>query len=153
TVVSVLGRKLFILPVPGDYELVELGTGVAVFFFLPWCQLRRSHVSVNLLVNRFSKLGQQIFVTLGNGSLLLLSGVILWRLWNGFAEKFPYGSDALRDFFNMGYKPFYPETSYELQIPIWILYGAALVGALAFVLTSLLTLIEDLAPHQKDPRP
>ena len=40
TVVSVVGRALFSAPIPGDFELVEIGMAVAVFAFLPYCQLR-----------------------------------------------------------------------------------------------------------------
>ena len=33
-------------PVPGDYEMVQDGTGFAIFAFLPWCQLNRGHATV-----------------------------------------------------------------------------------------------------------
>ena len=39
-VASVAGRAMIGLglgPVPGDFELVEVGIGVAIFYFLPWC--------------------------------------------------------------------------------------------------------------------
>ncbi len=41
-VVSVSGRARISIglgPVPGDFELVEVGTAIAVFFFLPWTYL------------------------------------------------------------------------------------------------------------------
>jgi len=45
-VVSVIGRSfsgMGLGPVPGDYELVEMGVGVAIFFFMPWCYLQGGH--------------------------------------------------------------------------------------------------------------
>ena len=51
-IVSITGRALIPLglrPVPGDFELVAAGTAFAVFCFLPWCQLERGHVSVDIL--------------------------------------------------------------------------------------------------------
>ena len=38
-VASITGRALVpmgLAPVPGDFELIEVGAAVVVFFFLPW---------------------------------------------------------------------------------------------------------------------
>ncbi|NAZ18074.1 hypothetical protein GT020_18790, partial [Glutamicibacter soli] len=43
---GVLGR---LRPVRGDYELIEMGSAIAVFAFLPWCHLTRAHARVDLL--------------------------------------------------------------------------------------------------------
>ena len=51
-VASVAGRAMIGLglgPVPGDFELVEVGVGIAIFYFLPWCYLRGGHATVDLL--------------------------------------------------------------------------------------------------------
>ena len=47
SLVSVAGRALFTKPLPGDYELVQLGCAVAVAAFLPFCQMRGGHVLVD----------------------------------------------------------------------------------------------------------
>jgi len=39
----------------------------------------------------------------------------------------------------MGSKPFFPETTYELELPVWIPYGLALIGAVMFFVVSLYT--------------
>lgn len=143
TVVSIIGRALNgvgpLGPVPGDYEMVANGCAIAVFFFLPYCQLKRGHVTVDIVVGRFPPRIFALFGLLGDAVIALASVVILRQLWLGFGEKFPYGSDALRDALAMGYKPFFPETTYELEVEVWILYGIALVGALALVIVSLYT--------------
>ena len=46
TVVSIVLRELSGRPIPGDYELVEVGCAVAVFAFLPYCQLTGGNVFV-----------------------------------------------------------------------------------------------------------
>ena len=46
---------------------------------------------------------------------------------------------TLRAHLGMGFKPFFPETTYELEIPVWIPYGLALIGAALFALVSLYT--------------
>ncbi|MEQ9693951.1 TRAP transporter small permease [Shimia sp. SDUM112013] len=142
TVVSIVGRMftgMGLGPVPGDYELVANGCALAVFSFLPYCQLKRGHVTVDILTSRFPKRIEAFLGFLGDVLISVAAVVILRQLWFGFGEKFPYGSDTLRDRLGMGYKPFFPETTYELQIPVWILYGLALVAALLFVIVALYT--------------
>ncbi|HRD76690.1 MAG TPA: TRAP transporter small permease [Hyphomicrobiaceae bacterium] len=46
-VTSVLGRWLFAQPVTGDFDLVQMGTAVSVFAFLPLAQARRSNIMVD----------------------------------------------------------------------------------------------------------
>ena len=142
TVVSITGRALLSFgfgPVRGDYEMVANGCALAVFFFLPFCQLKRGHVTVDIVTSMFSTRMQAMFGMMGDALIALASGLILRQLWFGFGEKFPYGSDALRAALGMGYKPFFPETTYELEIPVWIPYGLALIGAVLFLVVSLYT--------------
>ncbi|MEM7723352.1 MAG: hypothetical protein AAF376_13380, partial [Pseudomonadota bacterium] len=70
--------------------------------------------------------------------------VIAWRLFIGFGEKFPYGSDSLRAALGFGSRPFFPETTYELEIQVWIPYGLALIGAVLFFVTALYTVWRSL---------
>jgi len=44
---SVVGRWLFDFPIPGDFDLAQIGTAVAVFAFLPIAQLRGSNIIVD----------------------------------------------------------------------------------------------------------
>lgn len=139
TVASVLGRRLDAFglgPIAGDYELVELGCAMAIFAFLPWCHLKRSHVVVSIVTDRLPDGVQRGLVLLGDLLVAVAASVMAWQLYLGFGEKYPYGSDAFRAVMQMGYKPFFPETSYELQIPVWIPFAGALLGAVAFVLVS-----------------
>lgn len=139
TVLSITGRALISIglgPIKGDFEMVEMGCAIAVFFFLPWCQLKRGHVTVDILVDRMPRRAHAGFGLIGDTCVLIAASVIAWRLYLGFGEKFPYGSDALRESLSMGYKPFFAETTYELELPIWIPYGMALNGALIFLAVS-----------------
>ncbi len=140
TVASIIGRALLPFggrPIKGDFELVEAGCAIAIFAFLPWCQLKRGHVTVDIFIQLLSRRAQAFLGLLGDLLLALAAYVILWRLWLGFGEKFPYGSDALREALAMGSKPYFVETTYELEMPIWIPYAAALVGAAMFFAVSL----------------
>lgn len=147
TVLSITGRALIFAglgPIKGDFELVEMGCAIAVFFFLPWCQLKRGHVTVDIFVDRLPRRGHAGFGLIGDLCVLVAASLIAWRLYLGFGEKFPYGSDALRETLSMGYKPFFPETTYELELPVWMPYGLALVGAAVFVLVSAYTVWRSL---------
>lgn len=144
TVISIVGRQVINQPVPGDYELVANGVGLAVFGFLPLCQLKRGHVTVDILIGLFPLRLQAFFGLIGDLLIAIVSLVLLRQLWFGFGEKFPFGSDGLRDALGMGYKPFFPETTYELELPIWMLYGTALFGAALFALASLYTVWRSL---------
>lgn len=142
TVVSVIGRGLISIglsPITGDFELVEAGSAIAIFCFLPWCQLNRGHVTVDVFI---SQLGPRAFAFLGlvgDALIAAVAWVILWRMYLGFGEKFPYGSDGLRGLLNLGSKPFFPETTYLLEMPVWIPFGLALIGAAFFFIVSLYT--------------
>lgn len=140
TVTSVIGRAIPGLgPIKGDFELVEMGCAVAIFTFLPWCQLRRGHVTVDLFITRLPLRIQAMLGLIGDALIALASFVILWRLWLGFGEKFPHGSPGFRSALGMGPKPFFPETTYELEVPVWIPLGLCLIGALVFFLVSIFT--------------
>jgi TRAP-type C4-dicarboxylate transport system permease small subunit len=116
SVVSIAGRALngFGLgPVPGDFELVEVGTGVAVFFFLPWAYLRGGHAKVDLLYNHLPGMLQRAVLVLSDLLMLALWLVLTWKLWDGMLEK--------RAYF---------ETTFILQMPLWWAYALCLLGAL-----------------------
>jgi TRAP-type C4-dicarboxylate transport system permease small subunit len=62
-VTSVLGRWLggsplaaklrWLGPVNGDFEMVQMATAVAIFAFLPYCQVRRGNIVVDTFTARF----------------------------------------------------------------------------------------------------
>ncbi len=149
TVASIIGRALLTVnerfgPIKGDFEIVEMGVAIAIFAFMPLAQLRRGHVTVDIFISRLSGRVQAFLGLVGDSLIALASGVILWRFWVGFGEKFPYGSDGLRSALGMGAPPFFPETTYELEVPIWIPYSLALVGAFFFFVVSLYTVWRSL---------
>ncbi len=140
TVTSIIGRALIPLglgPIKGDFELVEAGCAIAIFAFLPWAQLRRGHVTVDIFIQSLPARTQAALGLVGDLLMAVAAGVILWRLWLGFGEKFPYGSDGLRAALGFGAKPYFVETTYELEFPVWIPYAAALVGAALFFVVAL----------------
>lgn len=123
TTVSVTGRALTPIglgPVPGDFELVEMGTAFAIFAFLPWCHLTGGHASVDLLVSRFQRPAQRWLEVMSQALMLGAAAVLAWRLALGMLDKKEYG-----------------DTTYLLQVPVWWGYAAAMAGATVFVLVAL----------------
>ncbi|MCV0395517.1 MAG: TRAP transporter small permease [Rhizobiaceae bacterium] len=122
TVVSITGRSLNTFgmgPVPGDFELVEAGTGFAVFAFLPWCQLMRGHAAVDLFTGLFPSVVNRVIDLVSEALMTFVIVIIAWRLWAGTIDKLNYG-----------------ETTFILQFPVWWAYAASLVAAIGAVIVS-----------------
>ncbi|MEM8555530.1 MAG: TRAP transporter small permease subunit [Pseudomonadota bacterium] len=132
--VSVTGRALPGVPsMVGDFELVEMAAAIAVFSFLPRCQLSAGQVSVDVLTEQMPRGVHAAFGLLGHLLLTAVSAVLLWRMWLGFGEKFPFGSETARALLGLGQPPYFTETTYELLIPVWIAHAACLPGAILLV--------------------
>jgi TRAP-type C4-dicarboxylate transport system permease small subunit len=130
TVVSIGGRALISFgfgPVPGDYELVETFIGLAIYSFMPYCQLMRGHVGVDLFVMPFGNRAMNLTQLLGD---LVLSGLCLlltWRHIYGTIDK--YHSH---------------ETTFILAFPIWWGFAVAIVLLVALCIVCLFTVWRDI---------
>ena len=133
TCVSIAGRSLLPLdlglgPVPGDFEMVEIAAGLAVFFFLPYCQLNRGHVTVDIFVPLLGERGTAITELVGNVLMTAAAAIIVWRLVPGLGDKMRSG-----------------EESFILGLPVWWGFVFALIGAVAFLLVCAYTVRRSLA--------
>lgn len=129
TVISVTGRAFVwagLGPIPGDFELVEMGCAVAVFGFLPYCHLNRGHVTVDVLVNQLPTPVFNLLTLLGDLIIGAIGAVVAWRLWYGLQEKLAYG-----------------ESTMILGAPLWIGYMASFVGAAWMIFVGLYVLWRD----------
>lgn len=148
TVVSILGRWVasvpmlsdiamleWVGPITGDYELVEMGTAIAVFLFLPYCHLRGGHVTVDLLVMHAPPMLQRLLAVVAEMLFLVVAGLMTWRLYHGLFDKRRY-----------------METSMLLDIPLWWGYVGGLVGFALLTLVCLYrafdALTYDLQQHR-----
>jgi len=84
--VSVTGRYLIDSPVPGDYDIVAIMSGSAVFAFLPWCQMTRGNVVVDFFTTNVGARGQAALNALGGALYLVVGGLFTWRLYYGAVE-------------------------------------------------------------------
>ena len=126
-------------PIPGVFELVELACAVAVFSFLPWNQINRGQVTVDVLADALPPRIRTLLGMLGDLAMALAASVIAWRLWLGLGERIPMGSDTLRALLMLGDKPFYTETTFILRMPVWYGYALSMVGAAFFAIVCIYT--------------
>lgn len=142
TVVSIIGRALTgygLAPIRGDFELVEIGSAVAVFCFLPWCQLNRGHVRVDILTRVLPARLNALLEVIGDIAITLIAMVVTWRLWMGMGERVTWFSQPVRDALGFGFKPFSPESTFILGWPTWYGYAAGVVGCVLFTIVALYT--------------
>jgi TRAP-type C4-dicarboxylate transport system permease small subunit len=79
-VVSVMMRWLISESIPGDIELVQIATALAVFSFLPLCQLHRGNIMVDTFTTRLPKRVQNALDTLWDVVYAGMAAMIAWRL-------------------------------------------------------------------------
>lgn len=119
TGLSIAGRAFLwagLHPVPGDFELVEAGTGFAVAAFMPWTQFKKGHASVAILTNAFGRRANGLIDLVGDVLLFATALLLSWRLGAGLIDKFGYG-----------------ETTFILRFPLWWAYAAMLSGLIVWV--------------------
>lgn len=123
TVISITGRafvKMGLGPIPGDFELVEAMTAFAVFAFLPWCQLRRAHATVDVFTRFLSDRVNRWIDVISELLMTLAIVLIAWRLWYGMMDKIRYN-----------------ETTFILQFPVWWGFAAAMAAVAVAVIVSI----------------
>ncbi len=108
--------------VPGDFELVQLATGIAAFCFLPFCQVRRGHIFVDTFTGWLPAPARRGLDALWDVVYALAMALIAWRLGAGAASAY-----ASR------------ETSMVLGIPGFVALGVAALLAAFVALVALLT--------------
>lgn len=107
--------------VPGDFELVQMGTAVAAFCFLPWCQLRRGNIFVDTFTLKLPKRVRDGIDAVWDVVYALVMALIAWRLAVGARAAFATGENTM-----------------VLQLPSWLPLGlcsglAGLVAVTALV--------------------
>jgi len=130
SVSSIAGRSLSgfgLGPVPGDFELVEAGTALAVFCFLPCCHLRRSHADVGMFWNIYPAPLQRFLKVATDALMLAVWLLLVWRMGVAMLE---YRSNG--------------EVSFILQMPVWWGYAASMLPALLGCVVYFWRLLETL---------
>lgn len=117
TVISVAGRYLVGVPILGDYELTELGAGVAVFLFLPYTQITGGNIVAEFFTARLPRRGQEWLEAIHALVFAVVAAFLCWRMLLGGIDKLE--SHA---------------TTMLLGLPLWVGYMLACAAiAILFV--------------------
>ena len=130
SVVSIIGRALSgfgLGPVPGDFELVEAGTALAVFCFLPWCHLKGGHAVVDMLWNSYPPGLQRALMVMSDALMFIVWLLLVWRM-----------SVAMGEYRHND------EVTFILQMPVWWGYAASMPAAVIGVVAYGWRLLESL---------
>jgi len=120
SVASIVSRTLTGSALLGDFELVQLGSAVAVAAFLPWGQMRGTHVFVDFFTTRLRPRGRELLDCVGALLFGVCAALVAWRMIAGTVDLRASG-----------------ETSMLLGVPTWYAYVAmspsfVLLSATAF---------------------
>ncbi len=127
-VTSIIGRALLrtglpafsgLGPIPGDFEIVSMGAGIAIFSFMAWAQFNRGHVTVDIFVSRLGPRGLAVLSALMNLAMTITVVVLARQLELGLEDKRRFG-----------------ETTLILQIPLWWTYVGGIIGLYSFAVVS-----------------
>ena len=116
----VLGR-----PLPGDFELTEIMVAIAVFSFLPYCQLVDANVTADLFTARAGPRTVAAFGLFAALLALAIGMLLTWRTWAGLLD----------------YRQ-HVETTAILKIPIWTAYVPAVASLVLLVLACVIVLVK-----------
>jgi TRAP-type C4-dicarboxylate transport system permease small subunit len=125
---SLLADIAFRTPLPGDFELVEVGVAVAAFAFLPYCQLTGANVTADIFTQNA---GPRTVAVLALFSALIafaFSLLLTWRMSLGLLDIRRYG-----------------ETTTIMSFPIWIAYVPIVLSLTLLALASFISVRDALA--------
>jgi TRAP-type C4-dicarboxylate transport system permease small subunit len=124
--ISVAGRRLLNRPIPGDYEMVEISVGVAVFAFLAYTAAKSGHIAVDTFTLKLRPRVNAVIDGVWDLILAAFLGFFSWGLLAGGLNARAYG-----------------ETLIQLAWPIWPIYLAcSLLAALACLVTLAVALLK-----------
>lgn len=127
-------------PIPGDFEIVQMGVAIAAFAFLPLAQVARANVVVDIFTKRAGPRLRRALDLLGALAALAFSALLLWRMSEGMMDYYEYSE----------YTPI-------VGIPVWVAFPPILVSLLLLFIGALISAGEILGllpqPHAEPGAP
>jgi len=108
SIVSISGRYALGLPVPGDYELVELVCAVAVFLFFPYTHAIGGNLTAEFFTSGLPGRWRIALDAVHDVIFALIAALLAWRLGAGMLDKIHHG-----------------DTSLLIRVPLWWPYTVA----------------------------
>ena len=76
---DVIMRGLLAKPILGSYEMVQFFMVILIFFALPYAAVKDSHVTVDVVYNRFSKKGKAVTNTIAMLFSFVMYVLVCWQ--------------------------------------------------------------------------
>jgi len=122
---SVVSLALLGSPVPGDFEMVQMGVAIAAFSFLPYCQLNGANVTADIFTARASPRWVALFSLLAALVAMIFSAILIWRMSDGFVSYMEY-----------------EEVTTILNIPLWTAFPPILISLALLIVASVISFVE-----------
>ena len=122
SIVSIVGRKLASAPVPGDLELMQMGSAVGAAAFFAYCHMTRNDVKVDFFTQNLPERASRRLDAVGALLLAAMCALLSWRTSVGALSVREAG-----------------ETSMILDLPMWWAYASLAPG---LALTALVALVQ-----------
>jgi len=103
SIVSIVGRKLFNAPVPGDVEVLQMCAAFASASFFAYCHLMHGDVKVDFFTAHIASSKRRFLDAAGSLLVGLFGALLAWRTWAGALSLKEGG-----------------ETSAILELPVWL---------------------------------
>ncbi len=103
SVVSIVGRKLFSAPVPGDVEVLQMASAFASATFFAYCHMTRGDVKVDFFTANMTSGRRLVLDSAGSFLIGIVGALLAWRTWVGAMSLKEAG-----------------ESSAILELPVWI---------------------------------
>ena len=102
-VISIISRIILSNPLVGDFELVKIGSAVAIASFFPICHLKKGNVIVDFITANLNF--KKLFFLDAISSFVygLVSCFFTWRMIYGAQDMYKYSEETML-----------------LQFPVWI---------------------------------
>jgi TRAP-type C4-dicarboxylate transport system permease small subunit len=125
TALSAVSNLLFNAPFAADYELVKHFIAIAIFMFLPYCQLTGSNVTVDIFTEGMSERGKAAMAAFSSLFALAFALLLLVQMYGGLLSYIRYR-----------------ETTPVLGLPLWTAFPPILVSLALLALAAIITLSE-----------
>jgi len=122
TAASALSNLFFDAPFAGEYELAKHFVGIAIFTFLPYCQLTGANVTVDIFTTGMGERAKSAMALLSSLLAVLFALVLLRQMALGF-----------RDYLH------FPEETAALHLPLWTAFPPILLSLLLLLIAALIT--------------
>lgn len=120
---SLIADITFHRPLPGDFEMVEVGVAVAVFAFLPYCQITGANVTADIFTQGASPRTLGWLALFSAVIAFAFTALLIWRMGQGLIDYLKFR-----------------ETTAIMGFPIWIAFVPIVFSLILLAIACLISM-------------